>query len=212
MLEKAPRWAVDALQGITYWIGHRRCIYPHHPMPEGALVAELCNLICANLRTKEHLQLKCEVQYSEILKSKKLPAKLMNGRADLVVEEKENKNTGSPTPKFIIEVKRAKSLRKINEDLQRLAAVRHAHGSVRAFLFVIGEAKRPKWFVDDDGNALSDERPIPNPEHSIPIPESRFRVRRVLKAAHSFSSVGTAHYACLIEVLPHSRRKFRITR
>lgn len=51
MLEKpkVPRWALKSLQGITYWIGHRRSLYDQYPLGESAFVAELCNLIYAHL-------------------------------------------------------------------------------------------------------------------------------------------------------------------
>ncbi len=46
-------------------MGHRRCLYRDYPLAEGALVAEVCNLIYANL--PENLQLLCEVQYSSFV-------------------------------------------------------------------------------------------------------------------------------------------------
>jgi len=44
-LNKRPRWTQRALQGVAYWMGHRRCLYRDYPLSEGALVAEVCNLI-----------------------------------------------------------------------------------------------------------------------------------------------------------------------
>ena len=44
-----PTWLERALQGLTYWTGHRRCLYRNYPLAEAAFVAELCNLIQANL-------------------------------------------------------------------------------------------------------------------------------------------------------------------
>ena len=73
-LNKYPSWIERALQGITYWIGHRRCFYRSYPLSEGALVAEVCNLIHANL--PDALSLMCEVQYSKILRVQKMPEKL----------------------------------------------------------------------------------------------------------------------------------------
>lgn len=106
VLEKPPVWAERALQGITYWMGHRRCLYRDYPLAEGALVAEVCNLIHANL--PEALQLLCEVQYSSILKRAPLPDSLQGRiRADLVIAQKTATRDGEPTPQFVIEVKRA---------------------------------------------------------------------------------------------------------
>jgi len=64
-----PFWAKRALQGIAFWIAHRRCFYRQHPLTEGALVAEICNLINANLRDRD-LTLDCEVQVSKFLSQK----------------------------------------------------------------------------------------------------------------------------------------------
>jgi hypothetical protein len=86
-LQKQPKWVERALQGVTYWMGHRRCLYRDFPQSEGALVAEVCNLIYANL--PEGLQLLCEVQYSSLMTSGSLPEILQGKiRADLVVAEK----------------------------------------------------------------------------------------------------------------------------
>ena len=41
-LEKQPVWVDRALQGVTYWMGQRRCLYRDYPLSEGALVAEVC--------------------------------------------------------------------------------------------------------------------------------------------------------------------------
>ncbi len=82
--KKQPVWVERALQGVTYWIGHRRCLYRDYPLSEGALVAEVCNLIHANL--PEDLQLLREVQYSTFVESDPMP-KILQGRirADLIV-------------------------------------------------------------------------------------------------------------------------------
>ena len=45
-LKKQPVWVDRALQGVTHWMGHRRCLYRGYPLSEGA---EVCNLIYANL-------------------------------------------------------------------------------------------------------------------------------------------------------------------
>jgi hypothetical protein len=105
-IEKWPFWLGRALQGITYWMGHRRCLYRHYPLSEGALVAEVCNLIHANLPDK--FSLMCEVQYSKLLQRDEKPTELtVRARADLVVAEEARNSKDQLIPKFIIEVKRA---------------------------------------------------------------------------------------------------------
>jgi hypothetical protein len=54
-------------------MGHRRCLYRDYPLSEGALVAEVCNLIHANL--SEPLQLQREVQYSTFIEGNPTPEK-----------------------------------------------------------------------------------------------------------------------------------------
>ena len=102
-LEDWPSWARQALQGVTYWIGHRGCLYRHYPLAEGALVAEICNLIHANL--PDELVLNCEVQYTKLLPGEAILSVLtQRARADLVVGERPEKKGGEPKAKFIVEV------------------------------------------------------------------------------------------------------------
>ena len=76
-------------------------------------------------------------------------------RADLVVAEIPARRGDEPIPKFIIEVKRASASKaQINADLSRLAAAHRLCPDIRAFLFVISEAKRPSRFVDEEGHSL----------------------------------------------------------
>jgi hypothetical protein len=176
-------------------MGHRRCLYRDYPLSEGALVAEVCNLIYANL--PDGLQLFCEVQYTDFIKRTPLP-KILQGkiRVDLVIAEKPMRRDADMVPQFIVEVKRASASKsQINADLSRLAAARRLRPSIRAFLFVISEAKRPSRFVHEEGRSLLGE-------HKIPEADGYYRVRRTWKAAHAFKKRDRAQYACLIEVYP----------
>jgi len=192
-LQQLPHWARRVLQGVTYWIGHRRCLYSNYPLAEGALVAEICNLIHANLA--DDLVLLCEVQYTDLLPGDVRPSVLtQRARADLVVAAHSDDDETEPDPKFIIEVKRASAPRaQIDADLRRLAAVRKEHATIRCFMFLIAEAKRPKRFVTKEGASR-------HGRHEIPESNSYYRVRRTWKAAHAFSHVERAQYACLLEV------------
>ena len=192
-LKPWPSWMHHALQGITYWIGHRRCFYRNYPLSEGALVAEVCNLIHSNL--PDDLTLKCEVQYSDLLGDIPRPDELTErARADLVVFNKPTEEDDESVPMCIIEVKRAAAPNsQINADLRRLAAVLDLLPSVRMFLFVISEAQRPVHFVNAEGHSILGKRQIPHPK-------GYYRVRRTWKAAHAYTKRERAHYACLIEV------------
>ena len=35
-----PVWLSDVMQGICYWVGHRRAYCRHHDLVEGAVVVE----------------------------------------------------------------------------------------------------------------------------------------------------------------------------
>ena len=190
-----PKWMEKALQGVAYWIGHRRCLYRNYPLSEGALVAEVCNLIHANL--SDNLLLLCEVQYSRFVGHDERPTELTErARADLVVAEEALQAGAEPIPKFIIEIKRAAApTAQINADLRRLAAVRVVCPDIRTFLFVISEAQRPTRFVDEDGKSFLGK-------HEIPGSKGHYRIRRTWKAAHAFTKPDRAHYACLVEVYP----------
>jgi hypothetical protein len=197
---KKPRWTRRALQGIAYWMGHRRCLYRDYPLSEGALVAEICNLIYANL--PDDLELHCEVQYAKFLKSTK-DVKILQSksRADLVIAKKAFRANSDPVPEFIIEVKRASTSKGLMDaDLQRLAAARRLCPNARAFLFVISEANRPRRFVLKEGHSIGGKHPIPKSD-------GYYRVRRTWKAAPAFNNREHAQYACLIEV--YADRKSR---
>ena len=204
--DKLPGWCNRALQGLAYWIGHRRALYAGQPLTEGAIVAEACNLIYTCLHDNEELL--CEVQYSRLIRGP-LPACLGDkSRADLVIvkgAEKVKKKAPDNIQDHIsvvIEVKRGPVTKKrisedLEEDLERLAAFKQRRPNARAFLLLASEAKLPELFVSNDGTAkLGLHHPTGTSYH--------YRVRRVCKAAHSFRRNKFAHYACIIEVLANS--------
>lgn len=199
-VSKRPRWTQRALQGVVYWMGHRRCLYRDYPLSEGALVAEVCNLIYANL--PDHLELHCEVPYAKFVKFRELPEILQGKiRADLVVAEKPVRAGSDPVPEFIIEVKRASTSKgSIDADFQRLAAARRLCPRARAFLFVISEANRPGRFVLKEGHSIGGKHPITKSY-------DYYRVRRTWKAAPAFNNREDAQYACLIEVFADAKSR-----
>jgi hypothetical protein len=178
-------------------MGHRRSLYREYPLGESAMVAELCNLLFANLPTG--LKLVCEVQYSRLIKIPDTQTEFTEkSRVDLCVcgpvkqgEEPLNK------VQFVLELKRGSaSIAGINDDLRRLLEIRKAMPKVRAFLLVISEGKRPKRYVSDKSFAVRKKLPIPGSDgHCL--------VRAVMKAVPAVKSLDNAHYACAIEVLPN---------
>ena len=200
-LEHLPGWSEKALQGLAFWIGHRHSLYPNYPLGESALIAEVCNLIFSHLESGQVLL--CERQYSQLMPKGKWPSNLgLKSRADLVItngltytQTKQQQSLIDYTS-AVIEVKRAFAPQaQINQDLKRLATFKHTNPHQRAFLFIIAEARRPKRFVTPEGKAISGK-------HNIPESNAHYNVRRVCKAAATFSQRGprSAHYACVIEI------------
>ena len=182
---RLPGWSEAALQGVAYWIGHRRAYYRHHVLTEGAIVAELCNLMNAHLG--EHEQLECERLYRDLLSSASPKAQAPWGedRLDIAI-------VADRKLLAAVEVKRASATRQlIDRDLKRLSALKRAFPRMRAFLVVVSEATRPSRFVDGHGRALRGQPNVPAP----------YAVRRVCVASPSASRGNSAHYAVLIEVL-----------
>jgi hypothetical protein len=198
-LPTREHWLEHALQGLAFWIGHRQSLFRGYPLSEGALVAEACNLIQANLPTS--LVLKPEYMYRRLASSDE-KNQFGNERADLVICSPEAKGLErdknlSNFVRFVIEMKRGSSSREsIDADLRRLDYFRtQAAVGVRCFLFVVSEGMAPGRFVKD-GQSRKGQQEIQGSTTSC------FRVRRSVKAAASFSGKESAHYVVFIEVLP----------
>lgn len=200
-LDRWPTWSEKALQGLAFWIGHRHALYPHYPLGESALVAETCNLIFAHLGAGEILL--CERQYTQLMPDGGWPsAQGARARADLTVvtglthTEAKARTSLQGVLSAVIEVKRASAPKaQIDQDLKRLAILKHANPAVRALLFVVAESHRPTRFVGPKGKAILGKTEIPGAG-------AYYRVRRACKAAAAFSGKESAHYACIIEVFP----------
>jgi hypothetical protein len=197
-LPERQKWLEHALQGLAFWIGHRHSLFKGYPLSEGALVAEACNLIQANL--PHDLVLMPECMYKNLVAvGATVKGVGALARADLVLCDVAAKAIGregnlAEHTKFVIEVKRGNaSTQSINEDLARLHAfLQIAHKGTRCFLFVVSESLAPKRFIKDGKSSLG--------ARSIPGTTGHFRVRRSVKAAASFSGKESAHYVCLLEV------------
>lgn len=208
LLPERQKWLEHALQGLAFWIGHRHSLFKDYPLSEGALVAEACNLIQANL--PHDLVLMPECMYKNLV----AVGSVVDGvgsqaRADLVLCDIAAKKIGregnvSAYTKFVIEVKRGNaSMQSINEDLSRLHAfLQTAKQGIRCFLFIVSESRAPGRFVKDGRSILG--------EHSVPGTTGNYRVRRTVKAAASFSGKESAHYVCLLEVFLEGQKPTEI--
>ena len=192
---EAPYWLKRALLGVCFWMGHRRSLYREYPLGESAMVAELCNLLFANLPTG--MKLVCEVQYSKLLElTEKETEFTEKSRVDLCICGPVRKGD-DPLDKvaFALEVKRGSaSATSIESDLRRLLQMKEAQPHIRAFLLLISEKKRPIRYVTSQSFAVKRKLPIKGSN-------GHCRVRAVMKAVPAIKSLDNAHYGCAIEVL-----------
>jgi hypothetical protein len=186
------------MQGLAFWIGHRRSLFRGYPLSEGALVAETCNLIQAN--KPDDLILMPERMYKNLVPAGVRVEKMgALARADLVLCKNAKEAIGwegniSEHTKFVIEVKRGNaSKRSIDKDLLRLHSFLNAKAQdARCFLLIASEGMVSRRFIYE-GIAIRGQ-------HQIPNCNGHYCVRRVVKAAASLKKRSAAHYVCLLEV------------
>lgn len=204
-LPERQKWLENALQGLAFWIGHRHSFFHTYPLPEGALVAEACNLIQSNLPAD--LILLPECMYGNLIPiGTEIDGVTGQSRADLVICDRNAASVGrkgnvAEHVRFVFEVKRGSATEKeINTDLARLYGFLSAtHTQARGFLFIVCEGRSHPRFIKNGKSILG--------MHELPGKQGHFRVRRTVKAAASFSGKETAHYVCLIEVFLHQSDK-----
>ena len=141
-----PLWG-SVLQGLSFWIGHRHEKFSNHPLVEGAIVGEMCNLISSKIGSSQ--QLLCETKYSRIIG---------NGdddrRADLTISSNEVKpgvkHKFSSEVESVVEVKRcSQSLQAIYKDMGKLLELKRANSTPRTFLVLVAQRTRPDTFVSE---------------------------------------------------------------
>lgn len=178
-VSEIPHWLRSALKGTLCWIGWRRCFYKMHNLVEGAIVAEVCNIIAANMHDNQRLI--CEKLYKEIDSEFSIGK---SKRADLAI-------TTDDTISHVLEVKRAVST-KLYDDIARLGILKSLEPTIKTYLIVFSEGKRPEDFVNENGVAVKKMKKYKG---------YKYKVRAVYKVSHSFSKKEHAHYACVLEVL-----------
>ena len=185
-----------ALLGVCFWMGHRRSLYRDYPLGEAEIVAELCNLLFANL--PPDMKILCKVQYSMVVPNADTRTTLLErSRIDICVCGPMHKGEEPlDNVEFALEAKRGGAPPAvIEEDLRRLAQLKKARPGIRAFLLLISERRRPKRFVTDEGKRVT--RVI-----KITGTDAYCRVRVVMKAVPAVTKLDNAYYGCAIEVLP----------
>lgn len=209
-LPQETTWAVRALQGLAFWIGHREAIFNGYPLSEGALVAETCNLIHSAL--PEHQVLRCEELYRHLLPPNAVMTVIKRrARADLVIAD-EKFPKAKVKDRFhhvqhVIEVKRSTApAPAIRQDLQRLhEAVKEGEGRFRGLLFLVTDrvSSPPSGYATATGSSAKGVHDIDGGGFYV--------VRRTCKASAKFESYKNAYYACLIEVFHHKPTRRGLT-
>lgn len=186
---KLPRELEHAMQGLAYWLGYVDGRYPKGDLPsEGAMVDELAALLCGAVGTFEQRGVVREKCISDILGKDGV---FGHQRVDLVVT---NEVSGKRRPLYIVEVKRSSaSTSAIEEDLERLAAIREAGlHDCRGFVLIVGAAA--KGLIDRD--TCMAVRKGQQTEVG-----TRYHVRRAVRAHGAVeASVRSGHWVTALEV------------
>ena len=188
-LIKNEPWINHLLQGLTFWIGYKHHLYPHHPIKEGAIQNEALALINSSLNDGDKVH--SEKKYSSI-GSRHSINKIGHEKADIFIEKRSGK-------KIVIEIKRHPNRKGILYDFRKMLDLKisSSKDTINCYLLLIGQGKIPKTFVDkDSGTAFRGNIEFEN--------EFILRVRRVCKTSSTFrekKAIKNANYACLIEVV-----------
>lgn len=192
-----PPWFVRAIAGLAYWLGYKRALFPGYPVPEAAIVTELCALIHAQL--PNGYVLRPEERGTKFLpKGVTRPELTDLSRIDLSIWERYLPTGGNRhrnRPIFVVEVKRnSASKPRVLADLKRLAAIVEETEGLRAFLCVASEeAGLLKLFTTPKGRLREGKYPVPETKSS-------WQVVALRKAAPAFSRPELANYCCIVEV------------
>jgi hypothetical protein len=194
-----PAWLTAPMQALAFWVAYQNCIYRHHDLPEGAIVAEFTRLVDAEIGL-ERVVVR-EPMYRDLLAP--VGASWHDGsRCDLAIRRKGTARSHGSV-EAVVEVKRASvSDEVIDDDLLALHELKQADPSIRAFLLLVSQAHWPQRWVSHLGTAERDGDSFTIAGDAGHERTFRVRVRRVTKATPSFrlSSINAASYCCLLEV------------
>lgn len=158
MKEDIPRYWQKVLQALAYWIAYKKEYFHDHLLSEGAIVAELTQLLSAN--TDSNQRVECERMYKHFCTSIS-----ENIRADIVVgvkpektqkekEEKKRKLISLTELTEVIEVKRYetdfKGIEKDFEKLDKLKILKTAKPSLRLFQVIVDQNSRPQKLMNEN--------------------------------------------------------------
>lgn len=178
---KVPEYIVNAMQGLAYWIGYKKCLYNYYSLSELAIVSEFSSLLQSGANQNEIVL--CERQYCNFFTEKNIPKDVNKQRADLTVAELEN--FGSEVhcvladenkqkigflrdkAKVVFEVKlHSSSKTLINDDIQWLKKIKDANESIVTYLLLVSENEIPEEFVDISSGHGKKDYQLTNNRHN----------------------------------------------
>lgn len=193
--ERCPKWIEKPMQSLAFWVGYQHSMYWHSDLPEGAITAELRRLIKAEL--PDRFRIVCESSYKNLSGTDSWFDAV---RADLAIFRDDESAETNLSPIAVIEVKRASAARTlIEDDLIALSILKRSKPELRAFLLIVGECFRPSEFVGLDGKSSKEQGVILLNGKDKNI---FYRSIRVTKAGAFFDNPESAHYCCLVEIIP----------
>jgi hypothetical protein len=183
-----PVYYASVLQALTHWISYKREYFRNHLLPEGALVAELTQLLSAKVPSEYRVY--CETLYNEIDESI-----LENIRADITVYEVVGDFLEL---RDVIEVKRYESkvdFDKVLKDSKKLSILKAGNPDVRLLQIVAGQKKAPREFLTEAHNAQKKIIFSDNNDFFV-------KARLSKKAYGTKKSSDSGAFAVLLEVQP----------
>lgn len=193
MNELAKHWG-PSLQALAYWVAYKQQYYANSLLPEGAIVAELTQLLSSNIDSG--LRVECEKMYKEIDYTIK-----DGGRADIIIgakgklKDKKGSKISKDELHEVIEVKRYEgSFNRLVNDMEKLSVLNINGTDVRKYLVVIGQKKLPEKIFKDTHNVI---------RKNIYTGDGSFKaIPRIGKKAYPTKKESTSGaYAALIEII-----------
>ncbi len=164
MKNTIPKYWNSTLQALCYWIAYRKEYFYGNLMPEGAIVAELTQLLSTNCDSS--LRIECERMYKDFGSNDD-----SNARMDICIGKRvissvldSKMKKAQHHQKFLekddlfeaIEVKRYEGdIKRLYEDMEKLGKFKVAEQQpIRRFLVVAGQRELPTEFFNKKHNLI----------------------------------------------------------
>lgn len=153
MADLSNHWA-SALQALVYWVAYKQQYYSNSLLPEGAIVAELTQLLSSSVDNS--IRVECERMYKDIDSTIE-----DGGRADIIIgakgklKDKKGSKVSKDDIHEVIEVKRYEgSFNRLIKDMEKLSVLEIKGTAVKKYLVVIGQKKLPEKIFKNTHNVI----------------------------------------------------------